>query len=218
MANLPENLGMCPVCRKGHLVTAEEVRVFKPHGKRIEVKLRTSRCEACGETTTKAAQHQENLRVLAERKRHYGRLLMGEEILALRKRYGLTQQQASVIFGKGKIAFSRYETETTYPDYSTTLLLILAIERPEVIKALADKAGVALPLWPERSEGGQRVKLRSIRPMAVPATRLAHMQVDVPMYDPAQGLRPDTIDIRRTSTTWTKSACDGDQALEAVAA
>ena len=97
------NLGVCPVCRKGHLVAAERVRVFAPHGKQVEVKLQTSQCDACGETTTKAAQHKENLRALAERKSHYGKLLMGEEILALRKRYGLTQQQASTVFGKGKM-------------------------------------------------------------------------------------------------------------------
>lgn len=160
-------LGLCPVCRKGHLEATERVRVFGPHGKRVEVKLQTSVCNACGETTTKASQHRENLRVLAERKVHYGDLLMGEEILALRKRYGLTQQQASKVFGKGKIAFSRYESETTYPDESTTLLLTMAIERPEVMKALADKAGVELSLWKERCEDEQRVKLRSL-----PTTRM----------------------------------------------
>lgn len=30
-------LGLCPVCRKGHLEAAERVRVFEPHGKRVEV-------------------------------------------------------------------------------------------------------------------------------------------------------------------------------------
>lgn len=143
-------LGLCPVCRKGHLEVMERVRVFEPHGKRVEVKLQTSVCDACGEATTKASQHKENLRTLAERKVHYGDLLMGEEILALRRRYGLTQQQASRVFGKGKIAFSRYESETTYPDESTTLLLTLAMERSEVMKDLADKAGVDLPLRRER--------------------------------------------------------------------
>lgn len=161
MANPGGSLGVCPVCRKGHLAATERVRVFEPQGKRVEVKLQTSVCDACGETTTKASQQKENLRALAERKAQYGDVLMGEEILALRKRYGLTQQQASKVFGKGKIAFSRYESETTYPDESTTLLLTLAIERPEVMKALADKAGVELPLWTERCEDEQRVKLRT---------------------------------------------------------
>lgn len=174
-------LGLCPVCRKGHLEAAERVRVFEPHGKRVEVKLQTSVCNACGETTTKASQHKENLRLLAERKVHYGDLLMGEEILALRKRYGLTQQQASKVFGKGKIAFSRYESETTYPDESTTLLLKLAMERPDVMKDLADKAGVELPLWTERCEDEQRVKLRALPTTRLDSRRRDRTRVSVPM-------------------------------------
>lgn len=174
-------LGLCPVCRKGHLEAAERVRVFEPHGKRVEVKLQTSVCNACGETTTKASQHRENLRVLAERKVHYGDLLMGEEILALRKRYGLTQQQASKVFGKGKIAFSRYESETTYPDESTTLLLTMAIERPDVMKDLAIKAEVELPLWSERCEDEQRVKLRALPTTRLDPRRRDRTRVSVPM-------------------------------------
>ena len=174
-------LGLCPVCRKGHLEAAERVRVFEPHGKRVDVKLQTSVCNACGETTTKASQHRENLRVLAGRKVHYGDLLMGEEILALRKRYGLTQQQASKVFGKGKIAFSRYESESTYPDESTTLLLKLAMERPDVMKDLADKAGVELPLWTERCEDEQRVKLRALPTTRLDSRRRDRTRVSVPM-------------------------------------
>ena len=56
------------------------------------------------------------------------------------------------IFGKGAIAFSRYENEEFYPDKSTRLLIELAIARPDVLKQLADKAGVPLPLWAERCE------------------------------------------------------------------
>ena len=96
---------------------------------------------------------------MAARKAHYGNLLMGEEILAIRRRYGLTQQDASTIFGKGIIAFSRYEKEVTYPDDSTTLLLQLAIENPTVIKKLADKAGIELPLWAARCEDEQLLKV-----------------------------------------------------------
>lgn len=136
--------GICPACRSGRLHPAERMRVYQPHGKSVEVRLQTMVCDACGETTTTAAQHSDNLRALAARKVHYGNLLMGEEIVALRKRYALTQQQASKVFGKGKIAFSRYESETSYPDESTTLLLTLAIERPEVMRDLAERAGVEL--------------------------------------------------------------------------
>ena len=156
---IKQTLPTCPACRSGHLHPAERVRMFSPHGKTVEVQLLTSRCDKCGEETTRAAQQKENLVRLAARKAQYGSLLLGEDILALRKRYGLTQQDASKIFGKGIIAFSRYENEVTYPDDSTTLLLQLAIESPSVMKSLADKAKIEIPLWAARCEDEQRVKL-----------------------------------------------------------
>ena len=217
MVNRHGSLGVCPACRKGCLVAAERIRVFEPHGKHVEVKLQTSQCDACGETTTTASQHKSNLRALAERKVNYDGLLMGEEILALRKRYGLTQQQASAVFGKGKIEFSRYESETTYPDESTTLLLRLAIERPEVMKDLADKAGVELPLWLERCEDSQRVKLRSIRRVPAPATHKEHARVSMYGAESALARLATAVDVKKSWTTWTKAACNDSQELEAVA-
>lgn len=159
--NSPKNLPLCPACRKGHLHVATRNEVFRPRGFEVVVELLTSTCDACGVQTTRASQHDENLRRLAARKQHYGSVLMGEEIMALRKRYGLTQQAAAKIFGKGKIAFSRYENEVTYPDDSTMLLLRMALEKPDSLKWLADKAGVELPMWRERCEDS-RLSLRAV--------------------------------------------------------
>lgn len=167
-------LPRCPVCRKGQLHASVRTQVFHPHGKDVVVELLASRCDACGSETTRASQHNENLRRLAARKAAYDGLLMGEEIVALRNRYGLTQQAASKIFGKGKIAFSRYENEVTYPDESTTLMLRMAIEKPDSLKWLADQAGVPLPLWNERWEDrrmsihkvpGMPANLRALKPV-----------------------------------------------------
>jgi putative zinc finger/helix-turn-helix YgiT family protein len=155
------SLRPCPSCREGRLREATSERLFRPHGKEVTVQLLTSTCDGCGAEATSAAQHRENLHRLAARKAHYGELLMGQEILALRRKYGLTQQQASQIFGKGKIAFSRYENETTYPDESTTLLLTMAIEKPDALRWLADRAGVEIPLWRERCEDS-RLTIRPV--------------------------------------------------------
>ena len=123
---------------------AKRTREFSPNGKSLQVVLLTTKCDQCSATKTLLSQQKENLARLAARKAHYGNLLMGEEIVAIRKRYGLTQKDASTIFGKGIIAFSRYENEGTYPDASTTLLMQLAIDSPAVLKKLAKKAGVEL--------------------------------------------------------------------------
>lgn len=159
--NSPKPLPKCPACRKGHLHAIERTETFRPRDVEVRVELLASRCDSCGAETVRASQHTENLRRMAARKAHYGNLLLGEEIVALRKRYGLTQQAASKIFGKGLIAFSRYENEVSYPDDSTTLLLTMAMEKPDTIKWLADRAGVELPLWPERCEDS-RLSLKSV--------------------------------------------------------
>lgn len=140
------------------------MREFHPRGQAVPVRveLLTSVCPSCGAESTSAAQHSENLKRLKARKAQYGGLLLGEEILSLRRRYGITQQAAAKLFGKGKIAFSRYENETSYPDASTTRLLELAIEKPDVIRWLADKAGVELPLWQARCEDERRAKVRLV--------------------------------------------------------
>lgn len=216
MTKSTEDLGLCPVCRKGRLMAALYTRTFELKGKRVEVPLQTSKCAGCGETTTKASQHRENLRALAERKAHYGKVLMGEEILALRKRYGLTQQQASTLFGKGKIAFSRYESETSYPDESTTRLLTLAIEKAEVMKWLADQARVELPLWPERCEDDRCVKLRPIRGARTPAMT-TQQQNTQPDFSPG----PFAASMLRGTATpvvFSMASNDSVDAMEAVAA
>lgn len=148
-------LPLCPACKKGNLHELVRTEVFRPRDVEVRVELLTSSCDACHVETTRASQHNENLRRLAARKMHYGDLLLGEEIVTLRKRYGLTQQAAARIFGTGKVSFSRYENETSYPDKPTTLLLTIAIEKPDSLKWLADRAGVEIPLWRDRCEDGR---------------------------------------------------------------
>lgn len=143
---------ICRICKQGSLHEATKVRNFYPNKKTVSVELLEMRCDCCKAVTMTSAQHSENLRRLTARKSQYDGQLMGEEIVAFRKKYGLTQKQASKIIGKGVIAFSRYENEEFYPDMSTRLLLELVMTRPDILKALADKAGVTIPLWKEREE------------------------------------------------------------------
>jgi HTH-type transcriptional regulator/antitoxin MqsA len=160
------------LCGAADLVEATEERHFHPRGKQVVVTLLISRCPACSAELTNHLQHRENLVRLKARKSEYGEVLLGEEIVGLRKRYGLTQDMAAKIFGKGKIAFSRYENEVSYPDASTTKLLALAIQSPEALKMLADAAGVAIPLWDVRQaerEADRAASSGTRRPAAVAA-------------------------------------------------
>ncbi len=158
-----ESLRHCRECEVGILQPAIWQQHFAPLGKPITVELLTSVCDHCGEESISTAQQEENLRRLKARKVHYGALLMGEELVAFRLKYGLTQKLAAKIFGKGKIAFSRYENEVSYPDATTTKLLNLAIDLPEALKILADMAGVEIPLWEARCEDERKARATQLR-------------------------------------------------------
>lgn len=153
----PRNLVMekitCRKCREGHMHTIERVELFHPPtGEAVEVRELAAKCDHCGSEKVLASQIEENLRRRAARKEHYGEYLLGEDIAEFRRHWGLTQQEFSKVFGKGIIAFSRYESEKAYPDLSLTRLLRIAMSHPNVLKELADVAGVELPFWQAHCE------------------------------------------------------------------
>jgi len=157
----------CRRCRQGQMQTIERVELFNPPaGEQVEVRELAVRCDHCGKETVLSSQMDENLRRRAARKEKYGEYLLGEDIFAFRRHWGLTQQAFSRVFGKGIIAFSRYETEKAYPDLSLTRLLKAAMRHPEVFKELADAAGVEVPFWQSHGEAEQ---LRKVRLLSVKA-------------------------------------------------
>ena len=156
----------CRACRQGTLHEVERKEFFHPPGSsEVVVTLLGARCSHCNKETVLPSQMEENLRRRAARKEHYGLFLLGEDIFAFRRKYGLTQQAASRLFGKGIIAFSRYETEKSYPDESTTKLIRAAMRRPELLKELADESEVEIHLWAERCADERARKVAILRPL-----------------------------------------------------
>lgn len=145
----------CKCCRIGamHLIVRQEL--FHPPGKEVAVTTCAARCASCGAEAVLASQMGENIARRQARQAAYGEYLLGEDIFAFRRKYGLSVGAASTIFGKGKRAFSRYESKKSFPDRSTTKLLRMAMRFPCVLKALADDAEVDVPLWAERCEDAQ---------------------------------------------------------------
>lgn len=116
----------------------------------------TSQCDHGDGRATRADQHDE-ICVASRRARPGTAACAGAKRFCpcTHKRYGLTQQTAAEVAGKGETAFSRDANEVSCLNQSTALLLRLAIEVPDVIKALADIAKVDLPIWATRCEDAQ---------------------------------------------------------------
>lgn len=61
-----------------------------------------------------------------------------ESIIRVRKKLGLTQQEAADIFGGGVNAFSRYETGRAVPPVAVLKLLRILDKHPELLAELRD--------------------------------------------------------------------------------
>lgn len=85
-------------------------------------------------------------------------LLTGKEIRAIREYLGITQKQASLMFGGGSNAFAKYEAEDVFQSEAMNKLLLLAKEMPAVAQHLAEKVGVTLKAQTEQAIKKDRVR------------------------------------------------------------
>ncbi len=128
----------CPICEQGNLQTRTYGRDMQYKGVNISVEgLQSDFCPACGVEMATPEQLDLNAKVIrnafiAERERvkHEQNLLTGSEIRKIREQLGITQKQASKIFGGGPTAFAKYEAEDVVQSAGMDKLLRLASEIP----------------------------------------------------------------------------------------
>ncbi|MCB9124633.1 MAG: hypothetical protein H6643_09000 [Caldilineaceae bacterium] len=118
----------------------------------------SSECSACGARFTSGSQHDENLKRLDLRRAEYGDVLLGEDIVAFRMRYGITQTAAAKIFGKSKIAFSRLN-RALLPDAASQASASGDGVAQVLKEAASDAAGVRFPLWEARCADERKTKV-----------------------------------------------------------
>ena len=134
---------LCPLCGEGHLTPQTEEMVTEYEGQTGTVTLRSTECDVCGSEITDDADSRANKRaVLAFRKSVDG-LLSGAEIRALREHYGITQDQASRLFGGGPKAFSKYETDDVAHAVSMDRLLRLVRGSEAAFRELVANSGLS---------------------------------------------------------------------------
>ena len=143
------------VCGAGHVLEHAEQRKVEYRGREGNVAAYFKRCDTCGSEYADADLSRKNKRsMLAFRKSVEG-LLTGQEILALRRRYGINQRQAALIFGGGPVAFSKYENDDVAHSEAMDKLLRLAARDESVFKTLARDAGLGKELSPTAAEAAQ---------------------------------------------------------------
>ena len=137
---------LCPICGEGHVVARVDRIESEYKGQRGHVPMHYKVCDVCTSDFAGAGESRLNKRaVMAFRKSVEG-LLTGAEILALRKLYRLTQDQAAKLFGGGPVAFSKYENDDIAHSESMDSLLRLVRRCEVAFWELVDEKGMSAEL------------------------------------------------------------------------
>jgi HTH-type transcriptional regulator/antitoxin MqsA len=114
----------CPICSGPIEFTTKKVTyTYKEHTKEIEQS--GDYCLNCKESFLSAKDLKSTQKDIANFKREVDNLLTTEELKRIRKRFHLSQQEASNLFGGGLRAFHKYETAQITQSKSLDILFRL---------------------------------------------------------------------------------------------
>jgi HTH-type transcriptional regulator/antitoxin MqsA len=142
---------ICPICGEGHLEELVDKTPVEYKDNKTVLDTFYSVCDACGCEQANAAQTRHNKRLMIAFKKEVDGNLTGMEFKDIRKRLGITQNEAAAIFGGGSVAFSKYENDDVIPSESMDNLLYVADKLPAVLTILAKRKGIKLQSKPRLS-------------------------------------------------------------------
>jgi HTH-type transcriptional regulator / antitoxin MqsA len=126
-----------------------EVRIepdeFQRNGQSFIADVEYSVCRQCGDEVIFTEQIKRNDCILRDAWRKIDGLLTAQEIVDLRNKLGLTQQEAAKIFGGGVNAFSKYERSEVIQSGAMDKLMRAALEFPPLFLWLKQQAGLLAP-------------------------------------------------------------------------
>jgi HTH-type transcriptional regulator/antitoxin MqsA len=135
----------CTECNRGTLHPSTWEADFRHGDAMVHVaNLECHRCDNCGADPVFAEQIRRNQTKIADAKRLHDGMLTGTQIKAVRERFGLTQAQASAVFGGGTNAFSKYERGDVIQSIAMDRLIKIADVVPDAMAFLRDEAQLAV--------------------------------------------------------------------------
>lgn len=137
-----KNMAVCPICGKGHLTMRMEMDEIVYKGKTKQVTDIYYVCDHCHVEQSGAKELKNNKRAMNEFKKEVDDLLTGNEVFEIRKRLGLTQDEASLVFGGGPKAFSKYETDDVIQSEAMDNLIRVAAIQSSAFEFLCKRAGI----------------------------------------------------------------------------
>jgi putative zinc finger/helix-turn-helix YgiT family protein len=121
----------CTACGEGVLQFNSRIRKVEYKDTFLNIEIIRPVCTVCGASVITNDLKKDYRRKLNLAKKQYDGLLIGEEIKSIRKKYNLTQPQASELFGGGPVAFSKYEKDDIL--HSIAMDKLLRVARDQAI-------------------------------------------------------------------------------------
>ena len=132
----------CKICKSEKILHLEEVETITFKGNPLNVSMGYSICQNCEREFVSKQQILNNDARIRDAKKHSEGLMTSTEIFDARTTLGLTQEQASLVFGGGKNAFSKYERAEVSQSASMDRLIKVCLKHPNVYKELLKSAKV----------------------------------------------------------------------------
>ncbi len=138
MAKIIDNDVICPMCECSVLknITHESQFNYKGISHSIS-QLNSTACKKCDFEFILPQQKIFNESLIRKKRREIDNILSAEEIKILREKLELTQEDAAIIFGGGKHAFSKYERGEVVQSIAMDRLMRVAFEIPEAFSVIA---------------------------------------------------------------------------------
>lgn len=143
--------GLCPICGEGHVTDHVDQFESEYRGQKAMLPLHYQVCDTCNSDFSGAEESRSNKRAVMAFRKTVDGLLTGAEILAVRRHYGVTQDQAAKLFGGGPKAFSKYENDDVAHSESMDSLLRLIRRSADAFWQLVEEKGMSAELVPAKT-------------------------------------------------------------------
>lgn len=141
---------LCPICGEGHVTDHVDQVESEYKGRTAMLPMHYQICDTCHSDFAGAAEGKKNKRAIMAFRKSVDGLLTGTEIVALRKKYQLTQDQAAKLFGGGPVAFSKYENDDVSQSEPMDSLLRLVRRSADAFWQLVAEKGLLAELVPAK--------------------------------------------------------------------
>jgi putative zinc finger/helix-turn-helix YgiT family protein len=155
-----------------HFETVEREREFPIHGTTVTVREQVQRCTVCGEEEYSYAQATAAERRAGEIFREQNGFLHSDEIVAMRRRWGVTQAELEAALGLGRKTVARWEAGRVLQTRALDNLLRVIDRFPEVLGFLAARQGVSVTPHAEWAQPQPQVQAG----LALPQSLVARLQ------------------------------------------